>query len=165
MTHISTGDLLRSEIERGTEEGKEADALISKGQLVSDDLIIGLLKKEMGRLKSRTGYIFDGFPRTVAQAKALDAMLSEMGETVNVMLDLEVDEKLLIERLLNRGKTSGRSDDNLETIKKRLSIYHEVTMPVMDYYKASDRYRAVSNNTTVTGCFEHIIEVLDEMPR
>ena len=81
------------------------------------------------------------------------------------MLDLEVNEKILIERLLNRGKTSGRSDDNLDTIKKRLQIYHEVTMPVMDYYKKTDRYREVCNNTTVAGCFEHVVEILDSIHR
>ncbi len=165
LKHISTGELLRSEIERDSEEGRIANNLISKGNLVPDDLIIGLLKKKIESSPSRTGYIFDGFPRTVAQAEALDKMLSERGEKVNVLLDLEVNEKILIERLLNRGKTSGRSDDNLDTIKKRLQIYHEVTMPVMDYYKKTDRYREVCNNTTVAGCFEHVVEILDSIHR
>ena len=140
LVHLSTGDMLREEIAHGTEVGKIADALISKGNLAPDDLIIQMIEQKINTYKKNcNGFIFDGFPRTVAQAKALDELLAKHGKKLTLMIDLHVDEHLLIDRLLKRGLTSGRADDNLEVIKKRLEVYHQVTVPVLDFYKQSGR--------------------------
>ena len=134
LVHLSTGDMLREEIANGTEVGKIADALISKGNLAPDDLIIQMIEQKINTYKKNcNGFIFDGFPRTVAQAKALDELLAKHGKKLTLMIDLHVDEHLLIDRLLKRGLTSGRADDNLEVIKKRLEVYHQVTVPVLDF--------------------------------
>ena len=144
LVHLSTGDMLREEIANGTEVGKIADALISKGNLAPDDLIIQMIEHKINTYKKNcNGFIFDGFPRTVAQAKALDELLAKHGKKLTLMIDLHVAEHLLIDRLLKRGLTSGRADDNLEVIKKRLEVYHQITLPVLDFYKQSGRYVAV----------------------
>ena len=125
LTHISTGDMLREEIKNGTENGKKAEVLINDGKLVPDDMIIAMLHDQVQKhitAGDTKGFIFDGFPRTAAQAVALDNMLHELETEVSCMLHMQVEHELLIERLLNRGKTSGRADDNLETIQKRLDV-------------------------------------------
>ena len=129
LDHISTGDVLRGEMKAETELGKIAKDYIEKGQLVPDELIVNMLANVLDSKKPEKGVIFDGFPRTIPQAKALKAMLNERGTDVSVMLNLQVDEDELIKRLLERGKVSGRSDDNLETIKSRLEVYHTQTAP------------------------------------
>ncbi len=161
LVHLSTGDILRAEIKNGSELGKQVDAIISKGQLVSDELIIAMLEQEISRHADANGFIFDGFPRTQVQACALDDMLAKHGEKVNIMLALSVEREELIKRLLNRGATSGRADDNLETIRQRISIYEEQTAPVMNYYKAKNIFAAISNDTTVEECFERVCKAVD----
>lgn len=162
LVHISTGDLLRAEIAKGTEMGKFIDSLISKGDFVPDELITKLLQQKIDEHKENcNGFIFDGYPRTVAQAVTLDRILDEIDQRVSFMLDLQVDESELVERLLLRGAKSGRSDDNLETIQKRLAIYHEKTAPVEQFYQHTHRYNAVSNNTTVANCFNQIKKIID----
>lgn len=161
LVHLSTGDILRAEIKNGSELGKQVDAIISKGQLVSDELIIAMLEQEISRHADANGFIFDGFPRTQVQACALDDMLAKHGEKVNIMLALSVEHEELIKRLLNRGATSGRADDNLETIRQRISIYEEQTAPVMNYYKAKNIFAAISNDTTVEECFERVCKAVD----
>ncbi len=136
LAHISTGDLLRKEISTNTQLGALAKSHMDKGELVPDDVIIGMidsyLDKNMGKIK---GVIFDGFPRTVAQAKALKDLLAEYKTSVNVTLNLEVPNDELMTRLIERGKTSGRSDDNEETIKARLDVYDKQTKPVLEFYR------------------------------
>ena len=162
LVHLSTGDMLREEIAHGTEVGKIADALISKGNLAPDDLIIQMIEQKINTYKKNcNGFIFDGFPRTVAQAKALDELLAKHGKKLTLMIDLHVDEHLLIDRLLKRGLTSGRADDNLEVIKKRLEVYHQVTVPVLDFYKQSGRYVAAENCTTIEQYFEQIVHLIE----
>jgi len=162
LVHLSTGDMLRQEIARGTEIGIIADALISKGNLAPDDLIIKMIEQQIDTHKNDcNGFIFDGFPRTVAQAKVLDELLAKHGKKLTLMIDLHAEEGLLINRLLKRGLTSGRSDDNLEVIKKRLDVYHKITLPVLDFYKQSGRYVAVENCTTVDQYFEQIIHLIE----
>ena len=130
LYHISTGDLLRKEIKAGSELGKIADDYISKGQLLPDSLIIDMLAKLLDTTpEAREGVILDGFPRTIPQAQALDALLLDRGMELSAVVGLEVDEPELIDRLIKRGQVSGRSDDNLETIKKRLDVYHNQTTP------------------------------------
>src|SRR5690554_1062286 len=135
LAHISTGDILRAEIKAESPLGKEASQYINRGELVPDATIIGMLENKLSRLSDAKGVIFDGFPRTVEQAKALKEMLKKRNETINVMLNLEVQREELISRLLKRGETSGRSDDNLETIEKRIQVYEDQTSPVIDFYK------------------------------
>lgn len=163
LTHISTGDLLRAEINAGSEIGLKVKDLISKGELVSDDIIVSLLRKKVETTKNTNGFIFDGFPRNVAQAAILDDILGSIGEKVNIMLNMEVEEEALIQRLILRGKQSGRADDNLETIKNRLDVYRNVTMPVMDYYKKQGSYVQINNNGTVEECFAQVKKAIDKV--
>lgn len=136
LFHISTGDVLREQIARGTELGKTADSYISKGQLIPDELMVDILAHVLdSHEESKKGVIFDGFPRTIAQAEALTRMLAERNAQVDVVLGLEVEEEELIDRLLKRGQVSGRSDDNMETIQKRLDVYHNQTKPLKDFYQ------------------------------
>ena len=127
LNHISTGDVLRGEIAAGTELGKTAKALIDHGQLIPDALMVDILASKLDSLTAGNGVIFDGFPRTIAQAEALKAMLAERGQDVTAMIELDVPEDELMTRLLKRGEESGRADDNEETIKKRLVVYAEQT--------------------------------------
>ena len=161
VDHISTGDVLRSEIKNETELGKIAKDYIDKGQLVPDDLIVNMLAKVLDGKKNSKGVIFDGFPRTIPQAKALKEMLNKRGTDVSVMLDLKVDEDELIRRLLERGKISGRSDDNLDTIKSRLDVYYKQTAPLADYYISEGKHVAIKGVGAIEEIFGRISEVLD----
>ena len=161
LAHIPTGDLLRAEISGHTQLGAIAKSFIDKGELVPDDTIIGMIDNKIESLSDAKGVIFDGFPRTVAQAEALDSLLSEHKSKVSVMLNLEVEKPELVERLLLRGKTSGRSDDNLETIEKRISVYNEQTTPVIDYYKKSGVYKAIKGVGSVEDIFASIAKAID----
>ena len=136
LGHISTGDVLRNEIKNGTELGKTAQGFIDNGQLIPDDLMVSILAKkydEFGR--GHKGVIFDGFPRTIAQAEALKKMLAERKHDMGIMIELIVDEETLLARLLNRAKEQGRADDNEETIKKRFEVYHKQTEPLSKWFE------------------------------
>ncbi len=134
MGHISTGDVLRAEIKNGTELGKVAQGYISNGQLIPDDLMIDILAKTYDAMPFGKGVIFDGFPRTIAQAEALKKMLAERGHEMGIMIELVVSEDILLARLLNRAKEQGREDDNEETIKKRFAVYHSQTAPLAEWF-------------------------------
>ncbi len=162
LYHISTGDLLRQEIKAGSELGKIADGYISKGQLLPDSLIIDMLAKLLDTTpETRKGVIFDGFPRTIPQAEALEALLRDRGMELSAVVGLEVDEPELIDRLLKRGQVSGRSDDNLETIKKRLDVYHNQTTPLKEFYIANGKYKTIHGMGSVDSIFETITRALD----
>lgn len=161
LAHISTGDVLRAEMKNDTELGKTAKGFIEKGQLVPDELIVDMLAKVLDGKKDSKGVIFDGFPRTIPQAKALKEMLNERGTDVSVMLNLQVDEQELIDRLLERGKISGRSDDNLETIKSRLEVYHNQTAPLAEYYMGEGRHVAIKGMGTIEEIFGRIKEAVN----
>ncbi|MCC8153426.1 MAG: adenylate kinase [Tannerellaceae bacterium] len=162
LDHISTGNVLRAEIKNGTELGKTAAGYIEKGQLVPDELIIDMLAGVLDSKEGSKGVIFDGFPRTIAQAKALKAMLNERGTDVTVMLNLQVDDEELINRLLERGKVSGRSDDNLETIQSRLEVYHKQTAPLAEYYIGEGKHEAIKGVGTIEEIFNAIKEVINK---
>ena len=161
--HISTGDVLRAEIAAGTELGKTAQGFIDHGQLIPDSLMIEILAHKYDELCPCEGLIFDGFPRTVPQAEALKEMLAKRGTAVSGMLELAVDEAELMERLINRGKTSGRADDNEETIKKRLVVYHSQTSPLIDWYKNDGKYQHINGLGTMEGIFAEIAEAIDKL--
>ena len=163
INHISTGDVLRAEIKNGTELGKTAKGYIDQGQLIPDELMIDILASVFVSFKDSKGVIFDGFPRTIAQAEALKKMLAERGQDVSVMLDLEVPEDELMVRLIKRGKDSGRADDNEETIKKRLHVYHSQTSPLIDWYKNEKKYQHINGLGTMDGIFADICEAVDKL--
>lgn len=135
MSHISTGDVLRSEIKNDTELGKIAKSYIDKGQLIPDELMIDILAKVYDSIKDNRGVIFDGFPRTIAQAEALKKMLSLRNHTMGIMIELVVDEEILMNRLLNRAIEQGRADDNEATIRNRFKVYHEQTAPLSQWFQ------------------------------
>ena len=165
LYHISTGDVLRDHIKRGTELGKIADSFISDGKLIPDDLMINILADVLDKHTdaTRNGVIFDGFPRTIEQAKALKTMLAERGSQVDIVIGLEVPEEELIDRLIKRGKESGRSDDNLETIKKRLDVYHNQTSPLRDFYIGEGCYKAIEGVGSIDEIFGRIAAALDPL--
>jgi adenylate kinase len=159
--HFSTGDILRKQIADQTELGKIAKTFIDEGKLVTDELIINMLDAELESAKGAEGVIFDGFPRTYAQAEALKQMLNKRGTDVAVMLNIQVNEEELINRLLERGKTSGRSDDNLETITKRIKTYNEQTTPVIDFYKKEGTCVDIQGVGSIDDIFAAISAAID----
>lgn len=161
INHISTGDVLRAEIKKGTELGKTAKGYIDQGQLLPDELIIDILASTLDSFKESKGVIFDGFPRTIAQAEALKKMLAERGQEVSVMLDLDVPEEELMTRLIKRGQESGRADDNEETIKKRLVVYHSQTAPLIDWYKNEGKYQHIHGLGTMDAIFADIVVAVE----
>ena len=163
LFHISTGDVLRDNIRHGTELGATAKAYIDKGQLIPDDLMIGILADvlDSNREAAQEGVIFDGFPRTIAQAEALETMLQERGTSVSTVIGLEVPEEELIERILLRGKLTGRTDDNLETVKNRLEVYYNQTSPLQEFYKEKGLYQAIKGTGKIEEIFADICSTVD----
>ena len=159
--HISTGDVLRAEIKAGSELGRTAKEFIDNGQLIPDSLMIDILAATYDALPKEQGVIFDGFPRTIPQAEALKAMLAERGTTVHAMLELNVPDEMLMERLINRGKTSGRADDNEETIAKRLGVYHSQTMPLIEWYEKEGLRNAVKGYGSLEEINANLCVVID----
>lgn len=165
LHHISTGELLRKHIAEGTELGVVADRYISQGRLIPDDLMIDVLAHHLDQNKKdvENGVIFDGFPRTIPQAKALKEMLAKRGTKIHAVVGLEVPEEKLIDRMLLRGKKEGRADDNLETIKQRLDVYHNQTMPLRQYYMDEGKYCKIQGDALVDDIFKEITETLDKL--
>jgi len=165
LFHISTGDVLRDNIRRGTELGKTAKGYIDQGQLVPDELIIDILAQVLDENKDKAteGVIFDGFPRTIPQAEALEQLLADRGTKIHAVVGLEVPEEELIKRILLRGQQSGRSDDNEETAHKRLDTYHNQTSPLKAYYEEQGKYRAINGLGTIDGIFDLIKDSLDNL--
>ena len=163
LFHISTGDVLRDNIKRGTELGKTAKGFIDQGQLVPDELIIDILAQVLDENKDKAteGLIFDGFPRTIPQAEALGQLLADRGTQIDAVVGLEVPEEELIRRILLRGQMSGRSDDNEETARKRLETYHNQTSPLKAFYQEQGKYRSINGLGTIDGIFDLIKEALD----
>lgn len=162
LHHISTGEVLRDHIARGTEIGKIADSYISKGQLIPDELMIDILRDiiENNPEKVANGIIFDGFPRTVEQADALKKLLQEKGSDIHAVVGLEVPDDELVDRMLLRGKLTGRADDNPDTIKNRLKVYHNQTSPLRDYYKKEGKYHGIDGSGDIDEIYKRIHSVL-----
>lgn len=157
LYHISTGELLRDHIARETQLGKVANEYISKGHLIPDELMIDILENTLdSNPDTANGVIFDGFPRTIQQADALNDMLQRRGAKVNAVVGLEVDDDELIDRLLKRGEQSGRSDDNLETINERLNVYNRQTAPLKEYYIGKGKYHGVKGSGSIDDIFNEI---------
>lgn len=162
LVHLSTGDIFRSNIKGETELGKLAKSYMDKGELVPDSVTISMLQSEVEKHPEARGFIFDGFPRTSAQAEALDAFLISRDTAISCMLALEVGEEELIKRLLNRAKTSGRADDSDESIvRNRITVYNRETAPVADFYKSQGKYRGIHGIGTVDQISERLCNAID----
>ena len=163
LFHISTVDVLRDHIKRGTALGKTAQEYINQGQLIPDELMVNILASVMDDNKevAAKGVIFDGFPRTIPQAEALEEMLQQRGTKVSAVIGLDVPEEILIGRLLNRGKESGRSDDNLETITSRLEVYNNQTAPLKAFYAQKGLLHMVQGTGGAEVVFERVRKVIE----
>lgn len=163
INHISTGEVIRQEIARGTELGRSMQSYIEAGQLAPDSIVIGMIRNYMTEHKDAAGNIFDGFPRTTAQAEEFDRILAEDGLSVSVMVYMDVPEQELVDRILLRGKDSGRADDASEdVIRNRIAVYREQTEIVADHYSKQGKYVAVDGLGTMDEVFERICKVIDE---
>ena len=162
LKHLSTGDLLRSEIANQTALGLEAKKVMDKGELVPDEVVIGMISSAIDQNELAKGFLFDGFPRTAAQAEALDKLLELKNAPIAVMLALEVSEEELISRLMKRGETSGRSDDtNIETIKARIAEYHKKTTAVADYYQQFEKVASITGEGSIEDIFNALCKDID----
>ena len=162
INHISTGEVIRGEISRGTELGKSMQEYIEAGKLAPDSIVIGMIRNYMSEHKDAVGHIFDGFPRTTAQAEEFDRILAEDGLGVNVMVYMDVPEEELVKRILLRGKESGRADDASEdVIRNRISVYREQTEIVAEHYSKQGKYVAVDGVGTMDEVFDRICAAID----
>lgn len=164
LIHLSTGDLLRSEIAAKTPLGNEAKKSMDKGNLVPDEVVIGMIKSKLDANKAANGFIFDGFPRTVDQAKALDVLLQENKTPISGMLCLKVEKEELIDRLLSRGKVSGRADDqNRSIIENRIVVYGEKTLPLVEYYEPQGKHCNIDGMGSVEDIAQRLEKVVKSL--
>jgi adenylate kinase len=164
FVHLSTGDILRSEIAAGTQLGIKAKTFMDKGELVPDEVVIGMIHHKLDEHRNAPGFIFDGFPRTVAQALALDKMLAEENIPILALIALDVEHEELVKRLQGRGKDSGRPDDqDINIIENRIKVYTNSTLPVMEHYKAQGKLRLVNGMGTIVDIFSRIMKVIQEV--
>jgi len=163
LIHISTGDLLRGEVAAKTELGVRAKEIMDRGELVSDEIVIGMISNKLNENQGGPGFIFDGFPRTVEQARELRKLLTDMDERVDVMVSLAVPREELVTRLLKRGEETGRSDDNMETINNRIDVYEKQTIPVTYYYEKMHKHAPVDGTGTIDKIFERVVAVIDKV--
>lgn len=159
--HLSTGDLLRSEIKKGTELGKSAAALIEKGDLVPDEIVAGMIKSNIQENPDVTGFLLDGFPRTIAQAEILDKMLAEIGGSVDSVLSIRLDDSLIFDRIKHRAEIEGRKDDaERSTIQHRIDTYHQKTEPLKKYYQNQNKYHEIEGNGSIEEIFSKLTALL-----
>ena len=164
LTHLSTGDIFRYNIKNETELGKLAKTYMDKGDLVPDEVTIKMLESEVDNNPHSAGFLFDGFPRTLAQAEALDAFLTSKNQKIKATIALEADDDILVKRLLERGKTSGRPDDqDEEKIRNRYQEYNEKTAPLMAYYHSQNKFYAVNGIGTIQEITERVSKVIDNL--
>lgn len=164
LIHLSTGDILRAERKAGTQLGQEANRYIEKGALVPDQVVIGMIEHHIDKNLGGKGFIFDGFPRTTAQAKALDELLTKRNTSISIMLGLEVEEEELKKRLLLRGKDSGRADDqDPAIIQNRIKVYHDETTPVQHYYDQQKKYCGIKGIGSIEEIFNALCQAIDSL--
>lgn len=162
LHHISTGELLRKEIAAGSELGLKAKALIDAGALVPDEVVEGMIESEFNSVKGVAGFLLDGFPRTVAQAEALDAILAKRGENVTSVVSIMIPDTMIKERIRHRATIEGRADDaSEETINNRIKTYHDKTEPLVDFYRKAGKYREIDGTGTIDQVRESIFQVMD----
>ncbi len=166
LVHLSTGDILRSQIALGTPLGIKAKKLMDKGELVPDEVVIGMINFKIENSPNPQGFIFDGFPRTVAQAEALDQLLSDKKIAVSGVISLEVQYNELVKRILNRGKDSGRSDDqDMKIIETRIMVYNEKTSPLINYYNNQNKYHSIDGMGSLEEIFKRITHTIEKLPQ
>ncbi|MEY3242561.1 MAG: hypothetical protein RIR11_4000 [Bacteroidota bacterium] len=164
LVHISTGDLFRYEMGNNTPLGLQAKAFMAEGRLVPDEVTIGMLRNKVEAHPEAQGFIFDGFPRTIPQAEALDHLLAEMNTGITGLVALEVDDEEIVVRVLNRGKSSGRPDDNDEAIiRKRITVYKQETTPVFDYYAEHGKSHSIPGVGSIHDIFERLCMTIDQL--
>jgi len=163
LTYISTGEILREEIAAETELGLQVKEIISKGNLVSDEIVADIIENKIAKNLQSSGFLFDGYPRTVKQAETLTNILKKFNMNLSGVLSLEVPEELLIERMLERGKTSGRADDNIDSIKHRFVEYDNKTKPVLDYYKDSGKLYSINGVGAIEDIFKTLCATIDKL--
>ena len=162
LSHISTGDIFRAEIKARSALGLRVQSVIEKGELVSDELLVDLLRSAMQKHAGTEGFLFDGYPRTIRQAHDLEKLLAEMNGEVNVVLALEVHDDELMERLLKRAQIEGRKDDTAEVISNRLNVYHQQTSPLMDHYAAQGKMKSVHGEGNIDDIFDRLCEKINK---
>ena len=160
VPHISTGDLLRAEVAAGSPLGLQAKEVMARGELVSDDILLGMLKDRFSREDTRAGFILDGYPRNLAQAAALDELLESLGQKFDAAVQLTVDNEQIVERLAGRAKAEGRADDNPESVRKRLQVYDEQTAPVIEFYRQHGQLSVVDGVGPLDEVFERILQAV-----
>lgn len=165
VPHISTGDLLRAEVAAGSELGLAAKDVMARGELVSDDILLGMLKSRLSREDCQNGFILDGYPRNVAQAHALTELLASIKQPLEAAVQLEVPNELLVERIAGRAKAEGRADDSPESVRHRLKVYDEQTAPVVDFYRNTGNLSVVDGVGELDDVFTRIIEAIDNVTR
>lgn len=164
LSHISTGEIIRSHIKAQTPLGQQMAEYISRGELAPDSVVIGMVEEYLNQNKGIKGTIFDGFPRTTAQAEAFDKLMESMGDSVDIMIYMDVPEEELVQRILLRGKVSGRTDDASEdVIRNRIEIYNQQTAVVADYYRAQGKYVAVPSLGTIDEVFNRIAAEIEKI--
>ena len=164
VPHISTGDLLRAEVVAGRKLGLAAKEVMARGELVSDEILLGMLEDRFSRPDTRGGFILDGYPRNLAQADALDGLLQRIGQPMDYAVQLEVAQDLLVERIAGRAKQEGRADDAPEAVRKRLQVYDEQTAPVIGFYRQHGQLTVVDGVGSLDEVFTRILEAIDPAP-
>ena len=160
VPHISTGDLLRAEVAAGSKLGVEASVVMARGELVSDAILLGMLEDRFSRADTAGGFILDGYPRNLAQAAALDQLLTRIGQPMDFAVQLDVPTELLVERIAGRAKAEGRADDNPESVRKRLQVYNDSTAPVIDFYRQHGQLTVIDGVGELDAVFTRILEAI-----
>jgi len=161
LSHISTGVLLRSATQRGTELGLKAKSIIESGELVPDEIMSGMIEERLSQDDVADGFILDGYPRNLAQARSLDDVLDRLGQSIDLAIQIDADVEQLIDRIASRAKKEGRADDTEEVVRNRMRVYHEQTAPVVDYYADRGLLTRVLGDGTIDEVLERILSVLD----
>ena len=164
VPHISTGELLRAAVAAGTDLGRKAKAVMESGALVSDEIVLGMLEERLTAGDTGGGFILDGYPRNLAQANALDALLARLGQPVDIAVQLDVDAEKLVDRLAGRAQAEGRADDSPDAVRKRLAVYDEATAPVVDFYRTTGRLACVDGVGGMDVVFQRILVTLAPTP-
>ena len=160
IPHVSTGDMLRAAVKAGTPIGKKAKAVMDAGELVSDEIVIGIAEERLGQADARQGFLLDGFPRTLAQAEALEQLLAKLGTPLDCCLALTVDNEAVVQRLLKRAQIEGRADDNEVTIRERMRVYDSQTAPLLGFYRGRGKLVEISGMGTIEAVGQRIREAL-----
>jgi adenylate kinase len=163
IPHIATGEMLREAIGNGTELGREVEPILERGELVPDDLMISLIRERLAREDTLEGFVLDGFPRTMAQAEALDAMLREIGRELSIVFELQLSDDESVARLLRRSQLEGRADDTPDAVRRRLELYHQETEPVVEHYRATGNLVGIHADRSIPDVFKEIQAALDHL--